>query len=120
MSKAKLAQMLVEKERRESQRHFYHIFPDEGPLCRVNYPRHMEFIGTTKNYTECAFISANQIGKCSSKNSYLELADGSRRTFGELYKQGLSFEVMAWDGEKVVKATALAPIKKPPEPCVRL
>ena len=63
MSKAKLAQMLVEKERRESQRHFYHIFPDEGPLCRDNYPRHMEFIGTTKNYTECAFICGNQVGK---------------------------------------------------------
>ena len=61
--KAELAQLFREKARREEQRLFYNTFPDEGPLSRYNYPRHMEFIGDTANYTECALIAANQVGK---------------------------------------------------------
>jgi len=62
-SKAQLAEMLKEQARREKEKLYYKIFPEEGPLSRHNYPRHMEFIESTSEYTECGFISANQIGK---------------------------------------------------------
>ena len=62
-TKADLAQMMGEKAKRDKEQHFYQIFPEEGPLSRHNYPRHMEFIKSTSEFTECALIAANQVGK---------------------------------------------------------
>ena len=120
--KVELAQLLAEREKRDRQRLFYRTFPDEGPLRRELYAKHMEFIGLTKTYTECALISGNQVGKCASVTSYVALPGGARKNFGELYKAGKPFMVNAWDDmyDIVVLATALPPIKKLPEPCVRL
>jgi phage terminase large subunit-like protein len=42
---------------------FHTYFPDDGPLRRELYPKHMEFIGATKRYTEILFIAANRVGK---------------------------------------------------------
>ena len=39
------------------------LFPDNGPLRRELYPKHMEFFAATKDYTEVAFIAANRVGK---------------------------------------------------------
>jgi phage terminase large subunit-like protein len=39
------------------------IFPDEGPLRRELYPKHIEFLNAGSQYDERAFISANRTGK---------------------------------------------------------
>lgn len=39
------------------------FFPDEGPLRRELYPRHMAFFRAGKTYREKAFVAANRIGK---------------------------------------------------------
>lgn len=65
-------------------------------------------------------MAGNQLGKCATVSSYIELADGTRATFGEMFLRGRPFRVMAWDGRKAVEAWAVEPIKKKPEPCVRL
>ena len=62
-SKAHLLQLLKEQKRRESRRHYYQIFPEDGPLSRHNYPKHMEYIRSTAEYSEPAFMSGNRTGK---------------------------------------------------------
>ena len=39
------------------------FFPDEGPLRRELYPRHLAFFRAGKTYREKAFVAANRIGK---------------------------------------------------------
>ncbi len=38
-------------------------FPDTGPFARSKYPKHMEFIGATKEMNEILFLAANKVGK---------------------------------------------------------
>lgn len=53
----------------------------------------------------------NQGGKCLTEKTLIDTTDGSIE-IGELYRRGLPFSVMAWDGEKPVLARANPPIKK--------
>jgi phage terminase large subunit-like protein len=39
------------------------VFPDEGPLRRELYPKHIEFLNGGAKYSERLFSAANQIGK---------------------------------------------------------
>jgi len=48
--------------RREEQK-FYVRFPDEGPLARDKYPRHMEVMAAGAIYQERLFMAANRVGK---------------------------------------------------------
>jgi len=84
------------------------------------YPKQREFHRAGKDYAERCLGAGNQLGKCATKASFIELADGSRYTFQQMYDYGGIFDVMAWDGTKPVIATAIQPIKKPSEPCVRI
>lgn len=62
MSAELLASLLLEKERREVSR----FFPDEGPLRRELYPKHLDFfkLGAKKSFR--AFIAANRVGKTTA------------------------------------------------------
>lgn len=51
---------LLEKR---SKNKFYSMFPDEGPLARSGYTRHLEFVASTKVCNETLFCSANKVGK---------------------------------------------------------
>ena len=62
-NKAHLLQLLKEQASRESRRQFYRMFPDSGPLSREHYPRHIEFIESTAQYNEPAFMAGNRTGK---------------------------------------------------------
>lgn len=42
---------------------FYTYFPDEGPLRRELYPKHLEFFRAGKLYTERLLLAANRVGK---------------------------------------------------------
>ena len=52
-----------ELRRRGAVPMFERIFPDEGPLSRQFYPRHMELLAAGAKYRERAFIAGNRVGK---------------------------------------------------------
>lgn len=85
------------------QRRFHELRDSSGDLATVRL-----------------LMAANQIGKCATVSSFITHPDGTRSTFGELYQDGRPFEVWAWNGEQMVRAMAMAPFRKPKEPCVRL
>lgn len=42
------------------------LFPDQGPLRRELYPKHLEFFAAGKKYKERLFMAANRIGKTTA------------------------------------------------------
>lgn len=48
---------------REKGRKLYTLYPDEGPLRRELYAKHMEFFAAGAHHQEIAFIAANRCGK---------------------------------------------------------
>lgn len=79
-----------------------------------------EFFETGATHSRRGMIAANRAGKCCTAATILDLPDGKQITYGEMYARGESFDVWSWDGEKAVIRTAIQPIMKPQEPCVRL
>lgn len=61
--KLELLELLEERERRSKGRKLLTYFPDEGPLRREVYPKHMEFLAAGKTHMERAAIAANRVGK---------------------------------------------------------
>jgi len=57
-----MAQIWADEDRARFNR-FNDLFPDEGPLRRELYPRHLEFFREGANYRERCFLAANRIGK---------------------------------------------------------
>ena len=49
--------------RREKQRSFYRLFPDDGPLRRELYPKHLDFFKAGANHRERCFMAGNRCGK---------------------------------------------------------
>lgn len=62
-SKAELLRLLEEKALRTKYHYASTLFPDEGPLRRELYKKHLEFFAAGAQYNERAFIAANRIGK---------------------------------------------------------
>lgn len=63
----RLQQALLHKRQRRKIDSFY---PDEGPLRRELYPKHLEFFAAGKNYRERMFLAANRIGKTEGVGAY--------------------------------------------------
>jgi phage terminase large subunit-like protein len=42
---------------------FHAYFPDDGPLRRALYKKHLEFFAAGRDYTERLFLAANRVGK---------------------------------------------------------
>lgn len=61
--KIEAIKLLEEQARRKSRRRFMDLFPDDGPLRRELYPKHVEFFAAGPNHSERAFIAGNRIGK---------------------------------------------------------
>lgn len=61
--KEDLALLLAEKALRHDRRKFERMFPDEGPLRRALYPRHVEFMSAGGRYRERCFMAGNRVGK---------------------------------------------------------
>lgn len=57
-----LEQIEAERERRK-RRKIFSLFPDQGPLRRELYPKHLEFFTAGLGNRERAFIAANRVGK---------------------------------------------------------
>lgn len=59
-----------EKARRQKTRKFYDLYPDEGPLRRDLYQKHMEFFRAGREYRERCFMAANRVGKTEGGGGY--------------------------------------------------
>lgn len=61
--KLQLLKLLEEKERRIRYNQFDNWFPDEGPLRRELYPKHMAFFDAGNEHRERLFMAGNRVGK---------------------------------------------------------
>lgn len=61
-----LAGLLDEKKRRFDRTRFFRFYPDNGPLRRDLYDKHLEFFGAGIEHQERAFIAANRSGKSTA------------------------------------------------------
>jgi len=117
---AEYVTVLEEIERRKTRRKLFTYYPDEGPLRRELYQKHLEFFKAGARYRERCAMCANRVGKCISAKTMIQHPDGTETSAGELYTAGIPFPVMAWDGEKQVETMAVEPIRKPSELCYRV
>lgn len=68
--KLELLELLEEKARRKSRNKIDGYYPDEGPLRRELYPKHMEFFEAGATYRERCAMCANRIGKTEGMGGY--------------------------------------------------
>lgn len=61
--KLELLQLLEEQERRRLRRKLSSYYPDQGPLRRNLYPKHLEFFRAGREHRERLMLAANRIGK---------------------------------------------------------
>lgn len=66
-------ELLQEQARRQSMRKFWTYFPEEGPLRRSLYPKHMQFFAAGGKFRQRLMLAANRVGKTESVGVY-ELA----------------------------------------------
>lgn len=57
------AKLLRELRKRERQRKFYRMFPDEGPFRRELYPKQLELFKAGAIHRERLFMAGNRVGK---------------------------------------------------------
>lgn len=62
--------MLEERANRQARRKIQRMYPDDGPLRRELYPRHLEFFEAGAAYRERCFMAANRIGKTEGAGGY--------------------------------------------------
>lgn len=65
-----LATALEEEKYRRSRKRFESLYPDEGPLRRDLYVKHMEFLGAGAEYRERCAMFGNRTGKTYGLGAY--------------------------------------------------
>jgi hypothetical protein len=63
-------QMETELDRRASENRIDCYYPDEGPLRRELYPKHLEFFRAGIEHRERCFLAANRVGKTEGVGGY--------------------------------------------------
>lgn len=61
--KLELLNLLEERQTRASRRRFFDLFPDDGPLRRDLYQKHLAFFESTREHSEVLFMAGNRTGK---------------------------------------------------------
>lgn len=69
-SLAEFARLGAEIQRRRARRKLYSYYPDEGPLRRELYPKHLEFFRAGAQYRERCALAANRVGKTEGMGGY--------------------------------------------------
>jgi phage terminase large subunit-like protein len=69
-AKLHLLKLQQEKLRRVKTRKLFSYYPDEGPLRRELYAKHVEFFKAGAIYRERCFMAANRIGKTEGAGGY--------------------------------------------------
>lgn len=62
--------LLEEKDRRKRRRKLFDLYPDDGPLARHLYPKHLEFFAGGKDHMERCMMAANRVGKTWGVGGY--------------------------------------------------
>lgn len=106
---AQLAQALLEIEKTQEREKWQNLFPDEGPLRRELYPRHMEFFAAGATYRERLFMAANRVGK-ALRNGTPVATPGGWKPINELREGD---QVIAGDGS-ITTVTGVFPQGKKP------
>lgn len=76
--KVQLLALLEELERRRSRRLLFDLYPDEGPLRRELYPKHMEFFWAGHAFRERCAMAANRVGKALQHGTRVATPSGWR------------------------------------------
>jgi hypothetical protein len=63
-------QMEAELVRRASENRIDSYYPDDGPLRRELYPKHLEFFRAGIEHRERCFLAANRVGKTEGVGGY--------------------------------------------------
>jgi phage terminase large subunit-like protein len=61
---------LLAERRARSDRRLYQLFPDDGPLRRELYAKHLDFFRLGAVHEERCFLAGNRIGKTTSAGGY--------------------------------------------------
>lgn len=69
-AKIELIQLLEEKQRRLTQRKILQYYPDDGPLGRAHYPKHLSFFAAGAEYRQRLMLAANRVGKTEGVGLY--------------------------------------------------
>lgn len=67
---AEYVDLMEEMSRRKARRKIWTYYPDEGPLRRELYPKHMEFFRAGEKYRERCAMCANRVGKTEGMGGY--------------------------------------------------
>lgn len=62
--------LLEERARRKARRRLFEFYPDEGPLRRELYVKHLEFFRLGKTRRERLALAANRVGKTEGMGGY--------------------------------------------------
>lgn len=68
--KLELLELLEEKQRRIKGRKLLTYYPDEGPLRRELYPKHLQFFEAGAEFRERLMLAANRVGKTEGAGGY--------------------------------------------------
>jgi phage terminase large subunit-like protein len=63
-------ELLEEQVRRLTRRKFWTYYPEEGPLRRELYPKHMAFFAAGSKFRQRLMLAANRVGKTESVGVY--------------------------------------------------
>lgn len=64
------AELSTELSQREARNKLARYYPDEGPLRRELYPRHLEFFRAGAQHRERLILAANRVGKTEGVGGY--------------------------------------------------
>lgn len=62
--------LLSEELRRKTVNKIVRYYPSEGPLCRGNYPKHLDFFRAGVTHRERLFLAGNRVGKSEGVGGY--------------------------------------------------
>lgn len=68
--KEQLAKLMAAYQQSVATNRILQFYPDEGPLRRELYPRHLEFFRAGAEYRERLFMAGNRIGKTEGAGGY--------------------------------------------------
>lgn len=68
--KRELLSLLEEKERRKARRKLFDLYPEDGPLRRDLYAKHLQFFAGGREHMERCMMAANRVGKTWGVGGY--------------------------------------------------
>ena len=104
--KLELQALLSERIRRDNQRKWLTYYPDNGPLRRELYPKHMQCFADGAQYQQRLFMAANRVGKTEGVGAY-EVALHLTGNYPAWWK-GRRFDRKTKDGRREIRVRPCA------------